>query len=87
MGKVQKNGVTPPERLHKIIDIVDDEKVNAMLTLFQNLEEENSTTHTDEFVAELDQDYDAYLNGGKTYSKEEVKVHTHELIKSLRTKK
>ena len=87
MEKEHKNAITPRERLHKIIDIVGDDKVNAMLTLFQDLEEEESLTYTDEFVVELDHDYDAYLNGGKTYSREEVKVHTHGLLKSLRTKK
>lgn len=87
MEKVQKNGVSPRERLHKIIDIVDDEKISAMLTLFQDLEEEDNPTYTEGFGAELDQDYDSYLNGSKTYSSEEVKTHTQKLLKSLRALK
>lgn len=38
-------------------------------------------------VAELDMDYDAYLNAGKTYSRNEVETHTQELLKSLRAVK
>lgn len=87
MEKEQKNGVSPRERLHKIIDIVDDDKVNALLTLFQDLEEEEGLTYTEGFVAELDQEYDSYLKGNKTYSREEVKIHTQDLLESLRSQK
>ena len=54
-----------------------------MLTLFQDLEEEDSHTYTENFVAELDEGYDSFLNGGKTYSREEVKTKTQVLLKSL----
>ena len=56
-----------------------------MLTLLQDLEEEISTVYTDEFVAEPDHDYNIFMNGGKTYSREEFKDYTHNILKSLQT--
>lgn len=53
-----------------------------MLTLFRNMNEEDSLTYSDEFIVEPDKDYDEYLNGGKTYSRKEVEKHTTQLIKS-----
>lgn len=61
---------------------MDDDKVNAMLTLFRNMNEEDSLTYSDGFIVEPDKDYDEYLNGGKTYSRKEVEKHTTQLIKS-----
>jgi hypothetical protein len=86
MQSEKQDQKTARDRLHHIIDIVDDERVNAMLTLFQDFEEDQFS-YTDKFVAELDKEYDEYQNGGKTFSKEEVGFHTSELLKSIREKK
>jgi hypothetical protein len=81
---------TSRERLHHIIDIVDDEKINAMLTLFQNLEngnEDDALDYSDELKAQLDEDYKAIQAGEKTYSKAEMLAHTDEFLKQLGVRK
>ena len=74
--------------MHHIIDIVNEDKVKAMLTLFQDLEEENGFfEYSDDLKAQLDKDFAAYQAGEKTYSEQEVKMHTDELLKSLGVRK
>lgn len=72
------------ERMHHIIDIVDEDKLEAMRTLFHNLEEETEfLEYPDDLKVQLDKDFEAYKAGEKTYSKLEVEAHTNELLKSL----
>ncbi len=76
------------DRMHHIIDIVDEDKVEAMLTLFQDLEEETEfSEYPKDLRTQLDKDFEAYRAGEKTYSKQEVRVHTDELLKSLGVRK
>lgn len=88
-GRFETNELSVRERMHHIIDIVDEDKVRAMLILFQNLEEEWSETlaYPTDLKARLDKDLEAYKAGEKIYSMQEVEAHTNELLKSLGVRK
>lgn len=76
------------DRMHHIIDIADEDKVEAMLTFFQDLEERNEfSEYPDDLKTQLDKDFEAYKAGEKTYSKQEVGPHTDRLLKSLGIRK
>lgn len=73
------------DRMHQIIDRVSDDKVKAMLILFQDFDEEGNENYEypDDLKAQLDKDFEAYKAGEKTYSKEEVEAHANKLLQSL----
>ncbi len=77
---------TARKEMHRIIDLVDEEKVKAMLTLFRNIIEENNfDIYTNALKKQIDNDFLAYKNGEKTFSEKEVKARTNQLLKSLKT--
>jgi predicted RecB family endonuclease len=69
------------EKLHKFIDSIEEKKVKAIYTLFEN-EIEQEVEYSDEFKAELDKRLEYYKNGGKTVSPSEMKKR----LKAIRTK-
>jgi predicted AlkP superfamily phosphohydrolase/phosphomutase len=73
------------ERLHNLIDIIDEEKINAILVLFDEAVEEN-WIYSDEFTEELEQIEAEYQQTKIAYSKEDVDAYTQDLLKSLNVK-
>jgi endonuclease III-like uncharacterized protein len=69
------------EKLHKFIDSIEEKKVKAIYTLFEN-EIEQDMEYSDEFKAELDKRMEYYRNGGKMVSAAEMKKR----LKAIRTK-
>jgi predicted RecB family endonuclease len=69
------------EKLHKFIDSIEEKKVKAIYTLFEN-EIEQEMEYSDEFKAELDKRMEYYKNGGKTISPTEMKKR----LKAIRIK-
>lgn len=58
-------------KLHRFIDTIEDRKVKAIYTIFEeNIDEEVKEEYTDEFKAELDSRYEAYKKDGKVVSRE-----------------
>ena len=51
------------QKLHNFIDTIEDKKVKAIYTLFEDEIEQEE--YTDEFKAELDKRFEYYKNGGK----------------------
>ncbi|HLR01102.1 MAG TPA: hypothetical protein VK102_12095 [Sphingobacterium sp.] len=88
MTPLAGNQPSERDRMHHIIDIADDKKVKAMLTLFQDIEQENEfSEYPDNLKKQLDSDFKAYKSGDKTYSEQEVKAHNSDLLKSLGLRK
>ena len=69
------------EKLHKFIDSIEEKKVKAIYTLFEN-EIEQDEEYSEEFRAELDKRVEYYRNGGKTVSSTEMKKR----LKAIRSK-
>ena len=69
------------EKLHKFIDSIEEKKIKAIYTLFEN-EIEQEVEYSDEFKAELDKKLEYYKSGGKTVSPSEMKKR----LKAIRTK-
>jgi hypothetical protein len=69
------------EKLHKFIDSIEEKKVKAIYTLFEN-EIEQGVEYSEEFKAELDKRVEYYRNGGKTVSATEMKKR----LKAIRSK-
>lgn len=69
------------EKLHKFIDSIEEKKVKAIYTLFEN-EIEQEVEYSEEFKAELDKRVEYYRNGGKTVSPIEMKKR----LKAIRSK-
>jgi hypothetical protein len=60
------------EKLHKFIDSMEEKKVKAIYTLFEN-EIEQEVDYSEEFKVELDSRVEYYRNGGKMVSATEMK--------------
>ena len=69
------------EKLHKFIDSIEEKKVKAIYTLFEN-EIEQEVEYSDEFKAELDKRVEYYRNGGKMVNATEMKKR----LKAIRSK-
>ena len=69
------------EKLHKFIDSIEEKKVKAIYTLFEN-EIEQEVEYSDDFKSELDKRVEYYRNGGKTVSATEMKKR----LKAIRSK-
>jgi hypothetical protein len=78
------NSTTARKRLHHIIDEIEDTRVINLYELLKDYDD--NLICTDEFIKELDDDYEDYLNGGIVYTQAEVDKRTDELLKSLRSK-
>jgi len=70
------------EKLHKFIDSIEEKKVKAIYTLFENEIEQSEVDYSDEFKAELDKRIEYYHKGGKTVSPTEIKKR----LKAIRQK-
>jgi hypothetical protein len=55
-------------KLHHFIDRIEEKKVKAIYTLFEQEIEEEEMEYTQEFKEELDRRYAYYVNGGKMVS-------------------
>lgn len=69
------------QKLHKFIDSIEEKKVKAIYTLFEQ-EIEQEVEYSDEFKAELDKRLEYYRKGGKMVSPTEMKKR----LKAIRTK-
>ena len=68
-------------KLHHFIDTMDDKKVKAIYTMFENDIEEEIEDYTDEFKAELDRRYEEYKkDGGTGITHEEMNERIKELM-------
>jgi putative addiction module component (TIGR02574 family) len=68
------------KKLHHFIDEMGDTRaINLYGVLKDDVEEEEDSIYTDEFVAELDRRWEAYKNGAKTYSEEEFRERINKL--------
>jgi plasmid stabilization system protein ParE len=56
------------QKLHHFIDSIEDKRIKAIYTLFENEIEQEGFEYTDAFKAELDKRYAYYKNGGKMVS-------------------
>ncbi len=91
MAAIATDAATAREKMIHFLEIVKDERVLGLYTfLAEEIEEEieqEDWEYPEELKVELDKRFEAYKNGEKTYSKEEVEAHTHELLKSLGVRK
>lgn len=69
------------KRLHQFIETVEEKKVKAIYTLFEDEIAQDEWEYTDEFKAELDRRYAHYKNGGKMISAAESEKQIKELLK------
>jgi hypothetical protein len=74
------------ERLHLFIERVEEKKVKAIYTLFEDEITQDEWEYTDEFKAELDRRYAHYKSGGKMVSATEADKQIKELLKRGRQK-
>jgi hypothetical protein len=70
------------QKLHQFIDSIEEKKIKAIYTLFENEIEQSEVVYTDEFKAELDKRVAYYRNGGKMISSTEM----NKRIKAIRQK-
>lgn len=70
------------QKLHQFIDSIEEKKIKAIYTLFENEIEQSEVVYTDEFKAELDRRVEYYRNGGKMVSPTEM----NKRIKAIRQK-
>lgn len=70
------------EKLHRYIDTVEEKKIQAIYTLFEEEIEQDEWEYTDEFKSELDKRYDNYKNGSKMVSAPEAEKQIEEILQS-----
>ena len=70
------------QKLHQFIDTIEEKKIKAIYTLFENEIEQSEVVYTDEFKAELDRRVEYYKNGGKMVSPTEM----NKRIRAIRQK-
>jgi hypothetical protein len=58
------------ERLHRLIDTVEDKKAAAIYTLLEDSMKDVDEEYTDEFKAELDRRYAEHKRDGKVITRE-----------------
>ena len=80
------DAATARERLHHIIDEIEDERVIGLYIAFSS-EIGEDWEYPAELKAQLDEDYEAVKNGEKTYSKEEILQSADALLKQLGIRK
>ncbi len=60
-------------KLHDFIDNVDNKKVKAIYTIFEdNIKEQQGEEYTPEFKAELDKRYEEYKQDGQVVTRAEM---------------
>ncbi len=74
------------QRLHQFIETVEEKKVKAIYTLFENEITQDEWEYSDEFKAELDKRYAHYKNGGKMVNAAEADKEIKELLKKGKRK-
>lgn len=70
------------EKLHRYIDTIEEKKVQAIYTLFEEEIEQDEWEYTDEFKSELNKRYENYKNGGKMVSATEAEKQIGEILQS-----
>jgi hypothetical protein len=68
------------QKLHQFIDAIEEKKIKAIYTLFENEIEQSEIEYTDEFKADLDKRIEYYRNGGKMVTPTEM----NKRIKAIR---
>ena len=56
------------QRLHQFIESVEEKKIKAIYTIFEDEITRDEWTYTDKFKAELESRYNYYRKGGKMVS-------------------
>ena len=74
------------QRLHQFIEKVEEKKVKAIYTLFEDEITQDEWEYTDKFKKELDRRYDYYKNGGKVISATQADKQIKELLSKVRRK-
>lgn len=72
MSAIITDAVTARERLHRIIDEIEDTRV---INLYEFLKDENveeNWEYPEELKAQLDKDFEEYQKGAETFGREEV---------------
>lgn len=59
-------------QLHGYLEVADDKKINAIYTMVEEEIKETLVDYSPEFITELNERVDHYLNGNKTISPEEM---------------
>ena len=81
MKSVEMNTTSIRQKLHNYLEVADDKKLKAIYTIVEDAIQESEVEYTDEFKAELDRRYTAYLNGTeKTITAEESKERIMKII-------
>lgn len=70
------------EKLHRYIDTIEEKRVQAIYTLFEEEIEQDEWEYTDEFKSELNKRYENYKNGGKMVSATEAEKQIGEILQS-----
>ncbi len=73
-------------KLHHFIDTIEEKKVKAIYTLFEDEIEQEEMEYTEEFKKELDRRYAYYINGGKMVTAAESEKQIRELLKKGKRK-
>ena len=73
-------------KLHHFIDTIEDKKVKAIYTLFEQEIEQEEMEYTQEFKEELDRRYAYYVNGGKMVSAATSEKQINELLRKGKRK-
>ena len=69
------------EKLHQLIETIEDKKAEAIYTLFEDdIEQQDELEYSDEFKAELDKRFEYYKGGGKMISAEEADKQIKEIL-------
>lgn len=86
MATIATNAAAAREKLHHFIDEMEDERANSLFQFLKaEIDEEDDSTYTDEFIAELD-DIEKKMKSGKmkVYNWTDVKKEMEEYINSKR---
>jgi hypothetical protein len=75
---------TKRESLHRFINTIEEKKVEAMYTMFEQEIELEQAQYTDTFKAELDKRYEDYITNGITISHQEANQQIDQLLSTIK---
>jgi hypothetical protein len=74
------------QKLHQFIETVEEKKVKAIYTLFEDEITQDEWEYTDKFKGELDRRYDHYKKGGKMINAAQADKEIKSLVSKGRKK-